>query len=271
MPTDGAPVDGAALTSRVPFAGLQFDALTLDDAVARLAARDEDAPFGYVVTPNVDHVARLQRGDAALRAVYAGAVLCLNDSRILTRLAAALGVWLPPVPGSDLTPALLTRAAAERQEVLVVGGKAGDAERLRGLYAGLVVRQLMPPMGLRHDAGARAEVAAAVASAGARYILLAVGSPQQEMIAALVAQDPAARGTALCIGASIDFLVGVQRRAPRAVQRIGMEWAWRLASEPRRMWRRYLIDGPVALAAIVRDERRLRRDEARNRSQISSH
>ena len=248
---------------RVAFAGLLFDPLTLDEAVDWLEAREEDATFGYVVTPNVDHLARLQREGGVLHPLYRDAALCLNDSRILTRLAAALGIALPPVPGSDLTPALLARAGGEGAKVLVVGGGANVAERLQALYPGLRVDQNVPPMGLRSDAAARAAVAAAVVASGARYTLLAVGSPQQEMIAAEIARDPAARGTALCIGASIDFLVGAQRRAPRSIQRAGLEWAWRLVGEPQRMWRRYLVDGPVAIVAVLRDERRRRRDGRR--------
>ena len=99
-------------------------------------------------------------------------------------------------------------------------------------------------MGLRDDPAARTEAARFAAGSGARFILLAVGSPQQELIAAEIAALPEAHGTALCIGASIDFLVGRANRAPRWMQRLSLEWLHRLLTNPRRFWRRYLVDGP---------------------------
>jgi exopolysaccharide biosynthesis WecB/TagA/CpsF family protein len=96
-------------------------------------------------------------------------------------------------------------------------------------------------MGLRHDRVARQAAADFIAHSKCRFTFLAVGSPQQELIAA---QVTGATGFGLCIGAALEFLTGDQVRAPRAFQKTGMEWAYRLASNPRRLWRRYLIEGP---------------------------
>jgi len=104
------------------------------------------------------------------------------------------------------------------------------------------------PMGLAKDPAARKAVGEAAIAAEARIVLLAVGAPQQEMIARELKATGTARGTALCIGASIDFLTGVQTRAPRIVQQAGFEWAWRLATSPRRLFRRYLVEGPAIFA-----------------------
>jgi exopolysaccharide biosynthesis WecB/TagA/CpsF family protein len=104
--------------------------------------------------------------------------------------------------------------------------------------------QHIPPMGLRHDATARRAAAEFVARSGARFTFIAVGSPQQEMIAAEAKAIPGGTGMALCIGAALDFLTGKQKRAPRSLQRLGLEWAHRLLSNPKRMWRRYLLEGP---------------------------
>jgi exopolysaccharide biosynthesis WecB/TagA/CpsF family protein len=76
--------------------------------------------------------------------------------------------------------------------------------------------------------------------------------PQQEMIAHAIAAQSGARGTALCIGASIDFLTGRARRAPRWMQRLSIEWLHRLLSDPARLWRRYLIEGPRIFAMAWR-------------------
>ncbi len=87
----------------------------------------------------------------------------------------------------------------------------------------------------------------------ARLIFLAVGSPRQELLAAAVQATDAATGTALCIGAGLDFLAGAARRAPAWMQRAGLEWLHRLSSNPRRMARRYLRDDPPVLALLLRE------------------
>jgi N-acetylglucosaminyldiphosphoundecaprenol N-acetyl-beta-D-mannosaminyltransferase len=91
--------------------------------------------------------------------------------------------------------------------------------------------------------------------AGHRLFFLAVGSPQSEILSLRASQAGGCTGVALCIGASIDFLTGRQARAPRWMQRAGLEWAHRLFSEPRRLWRRYLVEGPKIFWIALRDEK----------------
>src|SRR5438552_8979424 len=98
-------------------------------------------------------------------------------------------------------------------------------------------------MGLSSNPEALQSAAVFVAASDARFAFIAVGSPQQEMIAKEAREHPGASGIALCIGASLDFVVGRQKRAPRLLQALGLEWAHRLATNPRRLWRRYLVDG----------------------------
>ena len=76
-------------------------------------------------------------------------------------------------------------------------------------------------------------------------IFSAIGAPQSELICALIRQRGEATGVGLCIGASLEFLTGAKRRAPRWMQKAGLEWLFRLANEPGRLWRRYLLEGPA--------------------------
>ena len=234
-----APASGG----RAEFLGVDFDLMDAAAAEAWLAARDAASPFAYVVTPNVDHVVRLEREPAEIRNAYAAADLCLCDSRILAALARRCGLWLPVVPGSDLVEALFTRIARPGDVISVIGGTPEMMARLRDRFPALILRQHVPPMGLRQNAAARQDAVAAAQQHKARFILLALGSPQQEMIAQGLAQA-GATGTALCIGAGVEFIAGLQRRAPSLIQKAGLEWAWRLGSDPRRLWKRYLVEGP---------------------------
>jgi exopolysaccharide biosynthesis WecB/TagA/CpsF family protein len=245
-----------AADGRVPFLGFLYDPLDLDATVAWLRARAGGEPFGYVVTPNVDHAVFTGR-DPALMEPYRGAALCVCDSRVLAAVAGACGVDLPVVPGSDLTRLLFERVLEPGEAVCVVGAEPHAVERLRARFPAFRILHCPAPMGLRRDAAARARTAAAAVEAGrgARFWLLAVGSPQQEMLASAIAATPGAVGTALCIGASIDFLTGGQRRAPRALQRLKLEWAWRLLLDPKRLAHRYLVDGPAVFPMAWRWKR----------------
>lgn len=240
------------MTERVDFLDLQFDPLDFAGVTDWVAARNDRSPFAYVVTPNVDHVVRLAAAPPEIVRLYSGADICVCDSRVLSRLARLVGVRLTVVPGSDLVAALFARVLRQGDRICLIGGSDEDAVRLVERFPGLHIAHHAPPMGLRDNPAARAEAVAFAARSNARIILLAVGSPQQELLAWEMREDARITGTALCIGASVDFLVGRQTRAPRIVQKAGMEWAWRLAGNPRRLARRYLIDGPAIFPMIWR-------------------
>jgi len=249
---------GRPMSGRIDFLDLQFDDIDADAMVAILRTRRADAPFAYVVTPNVDHIVRLSRADAPpdVREAYAAAGWCLCDSRILGRLAKLHGLTLRVVPGSDLTAKLISDVLAAGDRLCLIGGRAGDIAALTALRPDVIVVQHIPPPGLARDADARTAAARFAVDAQARLTLIAVGSPQQELIAAEIAQIPGPTGTALCIGASLDFLTGRTRRAPIWMQRASLEWLHRLLSDPARLWRRYLIEGPRIFMLTWRWSRR---------------
>jgi N-acetylglucosaminyldiphosphoundecaprenol N-acetyl-beta-D-mannosaminyltransferase len=227
------------------FLGLTFDRLEADAAVGAIVARDPAAPFAYVVTPNVDHVVRLSCNRSDLWPAYRHAWLTLCDSRILAKLAARAGVRLPVVPGSDVTQTLFRDAMARSDLIAIVGGSAALVDDLRMRYGFTRLLHYNPPMGFIRDPAERARAADFVVAARARYTFLAVGSPQQELLAQAVARTEQGQGVAMCVGASLEFLVGAQTRAPRIVQRLALEWLYRLATDPARLWRRYLVEGPL--------------------------
>ncbi len=234
--------------------GLEFSDLDLGGATEALASRGSDSPFAYLVTPNADHLVRLHRDPSRYGPLYRDARWRLLDSRFVARLGRAMGLSVPPVvPGSDLTARLFGQVLGASECVAVVGGRATTVAALRTRFG---LRNLLhhdPPMGFENDAAAFAAAIEFVEGAGARFIFLAVGSPRQEMLARALARRGMARGTALCIGASLLFLSGEERRAPHPVQRAGLEWAWRLAQDPRRLAGRYLRDDPEILSLLWRE------------------
>jgi exopolysaccharide biosynthesis WecB/TagA/CpsF family protein len=238
--------------ARTNFLGLDYDLLSQEEAFQRIAARDPRKPFGYLVTPNVDHIVRLEQADPSIHGAYAQAELCLCDSRVVSRLARLAGVALTVVPGSDLVRDIMDRMIAPGDRLCLIGGTPETAGKLARRHPDSIILQHVPPMGLLRDAAARARAIDFAADAHARIILLAVGSPQQEVLAREMRDDGRATGFGLCIGAAVEFITGEQVRAPRIVQKAGMEWAWRLVSQPKRLWRRYLIDGPAIFGMVWR-------------------
>jgi exopolysaccharide biosynthesis WecB/TagA/CpsF family protein len=231
-------------TDQTEFLDLQFDRLTFSQVKARLRTVTAATPYGYIVTPNVDHLVRLRR-EPGLRPLYEDAKLCLCDSRVLRALARLSGINLPLVAGSDLSASLLKEVIKPGDRIAVVGAEPAFLGRLREHYPGVDFAHHAPPMGLRSNAKARSKAAAFIASAKARFSFITVGSPQQEMIAHEAGALAGASGIALCIGAGLEFLTGDQKRAPRLMQRLGLEWAHRLVTNPRRLGRRYLVEGPA--------------------------
>ncbi len=239
------------------YLGLSFEQLDEDEVVRLLRSREATKEFAYLVTPNVDHIVRLSKlgRDSEQRRAYRQAAWRLCDSQVLSLLASLQGIRLLVVTGSDLTVRLFQDIAKAGDHICLIGGQEGDVELLSGMRPDLKITQYIPPMGLVDDETARGEAASFAAQSGARFILIAVGSPQQEMIAAAIRQIPGARGTGMCVGASIDFITGRATRAPRWLQRIALEWLHRLLSNPRRFWRRYLVEGPRIFLLVWRHYR----------------
>lgn len=292
----GVPLEAAAnacptapASAKVPLLGLDFADLTVAQAASRVAQRPDGTPFGYVVTPNADHLVRLSR-DPLLGALYRRAILCLLDSRVVFSLGRLLGVAVPRVvPGSELTEQLLAHHLRPGERITIVGLSPLWLPALVARYGLAPPAHCDPPMGFEHYAPAFEAVVAFVRDNPARFVFLAVGSPRQEYLAAAIAAatiagpasatgirptapgatvsmldraGPAtggATGTGLCVGAALEFLAGKRRRAPRFISRSGLEWLFRLACEPRRLFRRYLIRSPVVIALLVKQRRAARR------------
>jgi exopolysaccharide biosynthesis WecB/TagA/CpsF family protein len=232
--------------------GLDFADLDVTAVAETIAQRDPAGSFRYVVTPNADHLVRLAR-HPELAAAYHGAWLRLLDSRVVARTARALGLPVPQLaPGSDLTALLLAAYLKPHDRVTIIGLRPSRLAALVARYRLTAVAHCDPPMGFADDpAAVRAVVEFVIAHPG-RFIFLAVGSPRQEMLAAAIAATGQARGVGLCIGASLDFLSGALVRAPAWMRGAGLEWLHRLATDPRRLARRYLVDDPAVFGMLFR-------------------
>ncbi|GAB4414320.1 MAG: WecB/TagA/CpsF family glycosyltransferase [Bacteroidia bacterium] len=206
---------------------------------------------GIVFTPNVDHLMRLQR-DRAFYETYAQADYRLCDSRIVQGVSAfATGQQIvEQIAGSDFFPAFVQHIALYEpaMTVFLLGGSTpGVAQAARDRLDAAAGRRVVadayaPPRGFEHDDAETARIVERICASGATVLAVGVGSPKQEHW--IVRHRDSLPGVQLFfgVGATIDFIAGHQRRAPRWMTRAGLEWLFRLVQEPRRLFRRYLIE-----------------------------
>jgi N-acetylglucosaminyldiphosphoundecaprenol N-acetyl-beta-D-mannosaminyltransferase len=253
-----APAPRARLRiGHVPIDRLTFaEAL---DAIDRLVASGEG---GSVFTPNVDHVVQAER-NPAFRGAYEGAALSLVDGMPLLWASRLLGMPLPEkISGSDLLAPLAERAGRSRWRVHLLGapGVVGPAaEVLARKYGVHVVGADAPLVQAGDDGGDEARAAAArVRSTRPHLVLVGFGAPKQELWIHRHREELGG-AVAVGVGAALAFLAGLTPRGPAWMSRWGLEWLHRLAHDPRRLWRRYLVDDPKIVPIVLATWRAARR------------
>jgi N-acetylglucosaminyldiphosphoundecaprenol N-acetyl-beta-D-mannosaminyltransferase len=245
-----APVKGLrgpVADRRWPIAilGVPIDAVTMDEALERIRAMVESRRPHYVVTPNVDFLVQA-REDKQLHQILLNADLVLCDGQPLVWASKWLGNPLPErVAGADLTPRLIAQAAKLGHGIFLLGAtpEANDlaARHLSGAYPGLRIAGAYSPPFKPLAQMNNAEIVAKIRAAKPDILFVSFGCPKQEKWIAMHYRE---LGVPVClgVGATIDFLAGTVRRAPTWMRRSGLEWTYRLAQEPRRLFRRYAKD-----------------------------
>lgn len=228
-------------------------------AVVRRALEWADSPRSrLVVTPNTDHFVRWRR-DAVFRELYGRADLRIADGVTLPLLARAAGRPVPPrVTGADLFGDLARECATSGVPLIIIGGRNGVAaeagRRLIAHYPGLSVAFVAEPSvtDLFSERYLR-DLALRLAAHPRKVVALCLGSPKQErLFTDLDRRHAGIGGVFVCVGAAVDFAAGTVARAPAAMRALGLEWLFRLLSEPRRLWRRYVLDDSAMAWYIAR-------------------
>jgi N-acetylglucosaminyldiphosphoundecaprenol N-acetyl-beta-D-mannosaminyltransferase len=242
-----AAVAQLSTSTRPPIAvmGVPFDHVTAAEAIARIESMVASRRPHYLVTANVDFLVQARR-DVELRRILLDAHLVLCDGTPLLWASRLLGHPLPErVAGADLVPLLLPVAARKQYRLFLLGATPESAAqavaRLRAEYPELVIAghyspPFAPLLEMDHE-----QIQQRILAAKPDILFVSLGCPKQEKWIAMNYRTlgvPVAVG----VGATIDFLAGQVRRAPRFMQRTGTEWLFRLAQEPRRLFRRYVQD-----------------------------
>lgn len=213
-----------------------------------------------LATLNLDHIVKL-RSDPAFKIAYLAQTHVVADGNPIVWLSRMAGREIELIPGSDAIVPLVEIAANSGVPIAFLGSTQSTldaaADALQSQFPTLQIGpKIAPPFGFDPDGDAAAEMLAQIKSSGAGLCFLALGAPKQEMLAA--------RGLALApscgfvsIGAGLDFISGQQTRAPDWVRRLALEWIWRMASNPARLFIRYMSCIAI-LPGLIRTARQQR-------------
>lgn len=241
---------------RVRMGKLPIDVVDFKGALDAIDQLISAGQGGTVFTPNVDHVVMVEH-DARFREAYAAAALSLVDGTPVLWASRLLRTPLPEkISGSDLVLPLMQRAAERGHRVYFLGGAPGVAAiaktKLEAAYPGLQIVGIDESrIDMNRSADELDDVAERIRAARPDLVLVALGAPKQELWSHSRAEllKPA---VLIGVGASLDFIAGVVKRAPRWMSNNGLEWLYRLAQEPRRMAARYLLRDPEFCLILLR-------------------
>lgn len=244
-----------SVKKRISLMGMNIDHVTESEAVATIGESLSNGRGGWVITPNLEHLRRFRK-DESLQMHFQNADLVLADGMPLVWASRLKGTPLPArVAGSDLIWSLSMEAARSGRSVFVLGGtrEAGweAARRLQEKCPGLVIAGMVyPPFGFENDAQAMDQIVETLEALEPDIVYVGLGFPKQELVIAHL-RDRFPQTWFLGIGISIGFVGGQVARAPVWMQRMGLEWLHRLAQEPRRLGRRYLLHGLPFAARLL--------------------
>lgn len=242
--------------SRIKLLNTEVDNLTMKEAVERIEQLILDKKTSYVVTPNVDHIVKLEN-DIEFQNVYKEADLILTDGMPL--------IWISrikknpikeKVSGSDLFPEVCRLASKKGYKIFLLGASDGvaakAAENLKKRYVNLnIVGTYSPSYGFENKKDEIERIISIVKEAKPDILAVGLGAPKQEKFLYKFREELDVP-VSLAIGASIDFEAGNIKRAPIWMQNSGLEWFYRLYKEPKRLIRRYLIEDINIIKILIK-------------------
>lgn len=231
---------------RIKFLNTEIDNITMEEALKEIEWLILNKKPSYVVTPNVDHIVKLEKDDE-FKEVYKNADLILTDGMPLIWISKMKSTPIKEkISGSDLFPRVCELAAEKSYKVFLLGaaeGVAGKAaENLKKKYKGLnIVGTYSPSYGFEKREDEVQKIIDIINEVKPDILAVGLGAPKQEKFIYRT-KHKLNVPISLAIGASIDFEAGTVKRAPKFMQKCGLEWFYRLCKEPKRMFKRYIID-----------------------------
>jgi exopolysaccharide biosynthesis WecB/TagA/CpsF family protein len=229
------------MTKMLPIFNINIQSFSLNELLMSLNE-------GFIVTPNVDHLIKLQNNKDFYKA-YQNANFIVCDSKIVKIALFFLGQKLKEViPGSSFFPAFYNYHKENKNiKIFLLGAAPNVADKAKGninkkIGRNIIVGSLSPSFGFEKNEEECDEIIRLINQTDATVLVVGVGAPKQEIWISKYKSSLPNIKLFMALGATIDFEAGNIKRAPKFFQKIGMEWLYRLLKEPKRLWKRYLID-----------------------------
>mgnify|MGYP004476326549 FL=1 len=232
--------------ARIKFMNTDIDNLTMAETLNEIDKLIQKKNCSYVVTPNVDHIVRLEK-DEELQKVYKNASLILTDGKPLIWISKWYKTPIKEkISGSDLFPRVCQLAANKNYTMYLLGAAEGVADtaarNLMKKYPGLnIVGTYSPPFGFEKNEQEMNKIKTHIQDVHPDILIVGLGCPKQEKFMYYHCKElgvPISFG----LGASIDFEAGNIKRAPKWMSNHGLEWLYRFSKEPKRLFKRYFVD-----------------------------
>lgn len=232
--------------ARIKFMNTNIDNLTMAETLHEIDKLIQKKNCSYVVTPNVDHIVRLEKDDE-LQMVYNNASLILTDGKPLIWISKWYKTPIKEkISGSDLFPRVCQLAANKNYTMYLLGAAEGVADtaarNLMKKYPGLnIVGTYSPPFGFEKNEQEMNKIKTQIQDVHPDILIVGLGCPKQEKFMYYHCKElgvPISFG----LGASIDFEAGNIKRAPKWMSNHGLEWLYRFSKEPKRLFKRYFVD-----------------------------
>ncbi|AFY76473.1 MAG: WecB/TagA/CpsF family glycosyltransferase [Hydrococcus sp. C42_A2020_068] len=215
---------------------------------------------GVVVTPNVDHLMKLRK-DPELRVAYQKADFRVCDSKIIQYASIFLGQPIrEKISGSDFFPAFYEYNKHNPEiKIFLLGAREGIAKQAKEKINQKVGREIIvgyysPSIGFEKNEEECQKILELIRKSGATVVAVGLGAPKQEKWITKYREQLKTIKIFLAIGATIDFEAGYKPRSPKWMSEVGLEWFYRLICEPKRLWKRYLLEGIPFFALIIKQK-----------------
>lgn len=228
--------------------------LTMQETIQAVDDMIQAERKSYIVAINVDVIMKIEK-DPILKKIVDEADLTLVDGKPL--------IWISrfqkrpvkeKISGSDLVPELCRNAAQRRYTIFILGGKKGIAEKaktnLERQYPDIrIVDTYAPPLGFEQNQPELTKINEMISAAHPDLLIVCFGCPKQEKFVYENMSKYDAK-VSVCAGATVDFLAGNVKRAPKWMSEHGLEWLYRFEKEPKRMFKRYFVDDVKIIGLI---------------------
>ncbi|HFD8692128.1 TPA: WecB/TagA/CpsF family glycosyltransferase [Clostridium perfringens] len=239
---------------------IEIDNISMDECIEKIDDLINNGKFNYLVTPNVDHIVKLDKDNEFLK-VYNNADLIVTDGMPIIWYSKIIKRPIKEkISGSDLFPKICELSAQKGYKIFLLGASEGVADiakkKLQDKYKGLnIVGVYSPKYGFEDDEIELNKIINIVKKSNTDILAVGLGAPKQEKFI-FKYKDILQVPLSLAIGATIDFEAGNVKRAPKWMQNSGLEWFYRLIKEPKRMYKRYILDDRRILRLMINDYRK---------------